>query len=298
MVYVPAADPTAPREMYEGLNTSPIQCLGGFDLSTDDPANYTDKNQFVDHRREWPRKAYPPGADLDEDPLGRAAQFAGGSAGAGPSTSGASQAAPPAINPAMLEMRKNLEQYHHDLVRLCSKAGIPDVCANFKATRVENILKGLSSKDLHCKLCHKEYSNTTHLRNHILKKHLKKTNFHCERCKKYFTDKSTFKDHMRKHDPNAKRYTCTHEGCGKEFFSKSKLEAHMPKHSGERFWCAYCNDKSFVYKSGVQEHERKCPDNPNRVDRPTCRLCGKDFSVRRSLQRHMDKQHGGASIDK
>ena len=193
MVYVPTADPaSAPREMYEGLNTTPIQCLGGFDLSTDDPANYTDKNQFM-----WitegsgPGKPYPPGADLDEDPLGRAAQFAGGSAGAGPgpSTSGASQAAPPpAINPAMLEMRKNLEQYHHDLVRLCSKAGIPDVCANFKATRVENILKGLSSKDLHCKLCQKEYSNTTHLRNHILKKHLKKTDFYCDNdaCKKVF----------------------------------------------------------------------------------------------------------------
>ena len=71
----------------------------------------------------------------------------------------------------------------------------------------------------------------------------------------------------------------------------------MPNHSQERFWCAYCNDKSYVYKSGVEEHERKCPDNPNRVDRPTCRLCGKDFSVRRSLQRHMDKQHDGAPID-
>ena len=39
---------------------------------------------------------------------------------------------------------------------------------------------------------------------------------------------------MRKHDPNAKKYTCTHEGCGKEFFSKSKLETHMPKHSEEK----------------------------------------------------------------
>ena len=128
MVYVPTADPTSPREMYEGLNTSPIKCLGGFDLSTDDPKNYTDKNQFVDHRREWPRKAYPPGADLDEDPLGRAAQFAAGSAGAGPSTSAAPQAAPPAINPAMLEMRKNLEQYHHDLVRLCCKKEASQMC--------------------------------------------------------------------------------------------------------------------------------------------------------------------------
>ena len=184
MVYVPTADPTSPKEMYEGLNTSPIQCLGGFDVSTDDPKNYTDKNQFVDHRRQWPRKPYPPGADLDEDPLGRAAQFAAGSSGAGPSTSSAPQAAPPAINPAMLEMKKNLQQYHHDLVRLCSKAGIPDVCANFKETRVENILKGLSSKDLHCKLCQKEYSNTTHLRNHILKKHLRRTDFYCQDCKK------------------------------------------------------------------------------------------------------------------
>ena len=141
MVYVPTADPTSPKEMYEGLNTSPIQCLGGFDVSTDDPRNYTDKNQFVDHRRQWPRKPYPPGADLDEDPLGRAAQFAAGSSGAGPSTSSAPQAAP-AISPAMLEMRKNLQQYHHDLVRLCSKAGIPDVCANFKETRVEKHLEG------------------------------------------------------------------------------------------------------------------------------------------------------------
>ena len=241
MVVTPTADPHNPNEEFEGLETKAVEVLGQFSLELDDPANYTDRFTFMQQRREWPGKRYPPGADLEEDPYGRVSQLIsaqqsqpqGATGGPVPSTSGAgtSVAPVPSLPPpaqsvegrSLLDMKKGLIQYHHDLVRMCAKADISDVCAKNKETRVENILKGLSSDDLSCKICKKPYSNTTHLRNHIKMKHLKKTPFFCAICKKYFTDQSTLNDHNRKHDPDAKKYKCMQ--CPKEFFSKSKLNA-------------------------------------------------------------------------
>ena len=312
MVVTPTADPNNPSEEFEGLETRAVEVLGQFSLESDDPANYTDRFTFMQQRREWPGKRYPPGADLEEDPYGRVSQLIsaqqsqpqGATEGPVPSTSGAgtSSAPVPSIptpaqseeGRALLDMKKGLIQYHHDLVRMCAKAGVPDVCAHYNETRVENILKGLSSDNLSCKICKKPYSNTTHLRNHIKMKHLKKTPFFCAICKKYFTDQSTLNDHNRKYDPDAKKYKCMQ--CSKEFFSKSKLKAHDPMHSGPSFVCQYCNKKTFFSKAGVQEHEKKCDQNPNKPPKPKCRLCGKEFTVRRSLKRHMDTAHEGAPI--
>ena len=52
--------------------------------------------------------------------------------------------------------------------------------------------------------------------------------------------------------------------CPKEFFSKSKLKAHEPVHLGPSFVCQYCKVKTYNYKAGVQEHEKKCKDNQNK----------------------------------
>ena len=49
-------------------------------------------------------------------------------------------------------------------------------------------------------------------------------------------------------------------------------------------------------KQVVKEHEKGCDDNPNKPPKPKCRLCGKEFTVRRSLKRHMDSAHEGAPI--
>ena len=71
MVVTATADPISPDEEFEGLETRAIEVLGQFSLDTDDPANYTDRFTFMQQRREWPGKRYPPGADLEEDPYGR-----------------------------------------------------------------------------------------------------------------------------------------------------------------------------------------------------------------------------------
>ena len=80
----------------------------------------------------------------------------------------------PAVDPATLQLKQDLIDWHYQVVKLCQKIGIPDVCQTYKEARLENILKGLSGKDLKCKLCHKGYYNTQKLRNHIKGKHLKK----------------------------------------------------------------------------------------------------------------------------
>ena len=159
MVVTATADPNSPDEEFEGLETRAIEVLGQFSLDTDDPANYTDRFTFMQQRREWPGKKYPPGADLEEDPYGRVSQLIsaqqpqpqGATGGPVPSTSAGTSSAPAPAPPlaqseesrALLDMKKGLIQYHHDLVRICVKAGVSDVCAHYKETRVENILKGL-----------------------------------------------------------------------------------------------------------------------------------------------------------
>ena len=67
-------------------------------------------------------------------------------------------------------------------------------------------------------------------------------------------------------------------------------------HSGPTFVCQYCKKKTFFYKAGVKEHEKGCDDNPDKPPKPKCRLCGKEFTVRRSLKRHIDSAHEGAPI--
>ena len=76
-----------------------------------------------------------------------------------PSTSASSEPSVPAVDPATLQLKQDLIDWHFQVVKLCQKIGIPDVCQTYKEARLENILKGLSGKDLKCKLCHKGYYN-------------------------------------------------------------------------------------------------------------------------------------------
>ena len=103
MVVTPTADPNNPSEEFEGLETRAVEVLGQFSLESDDPANYTDRFTFMQQRREWPGKRYPPGADLEEDPYGRVSQLIaaqqpqpqGATGGPVPSTSGAGTSSAP-----------------------------------------------------------------------------------------------------------------------------------------------------------------------------------------------------------
>ena len=292
----PGPTPEEAVESFETLSCKKVKVLGSFQLSKDDPSNYTDKLTFLNQRRDLPGN-YPTGADLDEDNGFLVKKGKAHPKPSEPSTSEASAPAP-AVDPATFQLKQDLVDWHFQVVKLCQKIGIPDVCQAYKEARLENILKGLSGKDLRCKLCHKSYYNTQKLRNHIKGKQLQKTEHYCEICKKYYADSNSLKVHMQAHDPEVSKFGCAN--CSKLFTSKAQLEKHMATHRGKQYSCQFCNNK-FGHPQGVMEHEEKsCPKNAalNLKDTSNwfkCRICFKMIKHHRSLLRHLRDKHDGAA---
>ena len=206
---------------------------------------------------------------------------------------------PPSVTPAdaaTVELKSDLVNWHYQIVKLCQRMGIPDVCSTYKQTRLENIVSGLSGGDLQCKLCKKSFFNLQKLRNHIKAKHLKKTSYYCEQCKKYFSDSGALKMHMSSHDPAVSKFAC--KSCPKMFLTKGQLDKHLNVHRGKQYQCQYCSNK-YAHPQGVKEHEVSCKKNPDVKPGDTsawymCRLCKKKIKHHRSLLRHLRDKHDNA----
>ena len=94
-------------ESFEGLSCKKVKVLGSFQLSKDDPANYTDKLTFLEQRRDLPGK-YPQGADADEDSGFLVKKGKAHPKPNEPSTSASSEPSVPAVDPATLQLKQDL----------------------------------------------------------------------------------------------------------------------------------------------------------------------------------------------
>ena len=119
----------------------------------DDANNYTDKLVFLEQRRDL-KGPYPKGADSDQD-TGFPVKSRSLVAASKPAVIGAPD---PAATTSQ-ELKDDLVQCHFNIVQMCKKVGIDDVCKSYKQARMENIITGLSSKELKCKLCKKVFSS-------------------------------------------------------------------------------------------------------------------------------------------
>ena len=288
-VYPPKKKGDRPSEMYMGISTKPAEKIGGYRLSRDDPTVFQDKNTFISSDRAFPDEDYPEGADSDiPHPAPQ------------PSTSEPSLSASQQSRAMMVKM-------HTELVRMAQKMGIPYLCSTDKESRVENILEGITRRDLTCKYCQKKLSSVTHLKTHIKGMHLHKTPHKCDLCNRYFSEATTLRRHLPIHDTTAQRFMCSvkvkdKDGkeveCGKEFISQSKLVDHQVVHkSATPFLCSFCKKRSFKRLKGQLEHEKTCEDNPGKRDLIKCRLCPKEFKERRSMLRHFRGTHPGQDPD-
>ena len=292
-------------ELFEGLACGEVEVLGNFQLSTDDPRNYTDKISILTQTRYFPEEQYPPGSDPDHQAAAATSTTTSATpdpsqagAVAGPSTSGAGASAVPLpeIDPAVKELNETLISMHHNLVKLLEKAGVKNVCGMFERNSVDTVLQSLGPKEVHCSICKKDFSNKQHLRDHIKAYHFKKTSHHCQQCKKYFTDASSLKVHLRAHDPTQLKFKCSF--CSKGFLSKPKLDEHMPTHSKDKlYWCQFCKAKSYKHQKGAREHEETCSSNPKAAGPFICRLYGKKYKDKRGRKRHMKAVHGDAPAE-
>ena len=281
------------EEIYEGLACSKVKTIGGYKLSEDDPGNFTDKLMFLEQRKDLPG-SYPEGADGDLDQgytvKSRSQVVASKPAAAGAPTRSADPAA------TGQELKEELIQWHFNVVEMCRKIGIKDVCQSYRSARLENIVSGLSSTELQCKLCKKAFSSHQRLRNHIKGRHLKKTAHYCATCRKYYSDSGSLKLHLLSHDDTASRFACNH--CTKEFPTRDQLQKHQNSHADKKYQCQYC-PKKYTYPQGVKEHEKSCKRNPGYREGDisswyTCRICSKKIKHHRSLLRHLRLQHDNA----
>ena len=297
---VPAEDEEAVEEVFEGLTCKKPKCLGNFTLSGDSPENYTDKLSFLDQSRAFPKQSYPQGSDFDTNggKLPSGASFATSNPGPSTSTAGVLSAPVPEVDPATIQLNKDLIDWHFRIVQMCKRVGVADVCATFKKSRLENYIDGLSKDDLSCKLCKKTFKVTQRLRDHIRLKHLKKTAHYCEPCDKYYSDAGSLKKHNAEHhDEEGTEWGCN--SCDMRFPTQAKLRKHLPVHQGKTYSCQFCGVTNWTHPQGVKDHERTCTQNPDykpgdKANKSYCRICGKGYLQHRSLLRHLREKHDNA----
>ena len=112
MSYSHSGDGEDVEEVFEGLSYGVVQVLGGFQLSTDDPRNYTDRLAIISQERYFPSENYPVGADLEYS-----VPFTGGL-----STSSEGVVSPTVVDPALKDLQDSLISHHHTIVKMSGES--------------------------------------------------------------------------------------------------------------------------------------------------------------------------------
>lgn len=170
-------------------------------------------------------------------------------------------------------------------------------------------------------ICHIDDCQKSYLTKRSLKEHL---NVHynikmysCEICPKQFTRHSSYLKHKKVHE-KLKSHKCHYSGCSKAFTNNSNFNRHintfhkqivLPKPQNfkvhvhengtvsdfqeikkENFKCKFCNEK-FDTRHLLQIHSTKKHyiKYKNQTPKFICLTCGKIFSYKSSLNRHIKK---------
>lgn len=130
-----------------------------------------------------------------------------------------------------------------------------------------------------CNFCNDEFTNMSHLKNHVSTMHPNISSLTCNICKKEFSDRKRLIGHLKGHMV-VKQYAC--KLCGKRYPNPSTFKVHMRSHTGERpFKCQICN-KGFIRWAGVVGHMKS-----HQTLKPyNCDMCDKSFKISSNLERH------------
>ncbi|XP_076853069.1 uncharacterized protein LOC143508449 isoform X2 [Brachyhypopomus gauderio] len=131
-----------------------------------------------------------------------------------------------------------------------------------------------------CPQCRKSFQDLRKLHTH---QQAHERTFGCSWCSKAFCQSADLRRHMRTHT-GERPYCCT--WCSKSFSQRSNLRRHVRIHTGERpYKCPRC-ECSFSDGHTLKKHQRK-----HEEERHCCSLCEQSFTLARSLQLHLIKQH-------
>ena len=185
------------------------------------------------------------------------------------------------------ELRNHLKIHHAESVASTQEG------KNGTAGEEENI-KPLGKHE--CELCGKRFTKKNNLTRHV-QSHMNLREFKCTLCDKAFNTKPELKYHLKLHEARRtgdtdflNRHMCQH--CGKGFSKNNNLTRHVQSHLNLReFQCTEC-DKRFNTKPELRSHQKihdaKREGNIDWLNRHMCQHCGKVFTKRNTLTRHVN----------
>lgn len=211
------------------------------------------------------------------------------------------------------QLKKHCFTEHKDTVTSCI------VCKHKLTTPFSiytHCLKHYEPKEFTCEQCGKAFKSKA-----VLKKHLpihdpnRKPFKECPKCNKLIYSRSHYYEHVQSHDQNTNnliKFQC--DLCESSFQHLSSLKRHalrhrpggdlehpvenpylnMPENELPSLCCRVCR-KLYTSTSGYYDHIKRCPQGVRTIE--TCPLCGRTYSSKKTLRRHMRQRHADEFVE-
>ncbi|XP_048480112.1 zinc finger protein 184-like isoform X3 [Plutella xylostella] len=148
-----------------------------------------------------------------------------------------------------------------------------------------------------CNVCEKKYKSKVNFKNHTKAAHSTNDDAappaYCVDCKQHFKNESILKLHLQMSKKHAApRYECDH--CGVKSVNKAGLQYHIDSTHMKipRYECETC-DQKFITIISLRRHKQNAHGGKKAaVKKHVCHVCGKEFTVRKSLEEHLNTHSG------
>ena len=98
-------------------------------------------------------------------------------------------------------------------------------------------------------------------------------------------DLNDSQDHKEEIQPSRKLFACS--DCPSTFPRKSDLKKHLVKHSNESHECPTCG----IRIKHMKNFRRHVNLHMDKIILYHCKICGKDFNVKKNYKRHSENVH-------